>query len=67
MESTDDATVLAFLRDNRAALLLGQVAAGTGLRRLRVTAALQRLRTRGVVVMEPVQIIKARLDGFRAV
>ncbi len=66
MESTDDATVLAFLRDNKAALLDGQIAAGTGLRRLRVKTALQRLRDAGVVVVEPVQIIKARLDGFRA-
>jgi predicted transcriptional regulator len=66
MESTDDATVLAYLRENRAALLDGQIAAGTGLRRVRVKTALQRLRDRGVVAVEPVQVIKARLDGFRA-
>ncbi len=67
MESTDDQTILDYLRENRAALLDGQIAAGTGLRRIRVKTALQRLRDRGVVVIEPVQVIKARLDGFRAV
>lgn len=67
MQSTDDATILAYLRENRAALLDGQIAAGTGLRRQRVQTALKRLRDRGVVALEPVQVIKARLDGFRAV
>lgn len=66
MESTDDATILAYLRDNKAALLDGQIAAGTGLRRIRVKTALQRLRDRGLVTIEKVTIIKARLDGFRA-
>ena len=67
MESTDDQTILDYLRENRAALLDGQIAAGTGLRRIRVKTALQRLCARGVVVVEKITIIKARLDGFRAV
>lgn len=66
MESADDQAILAFLRERRAALLDGQIAAGTGLGRIRVKTALQRLRQAGSVVVEPVVIIKARLEGFRA-
>ena len=49
----DTENIFRRLRENRAALLDGQIAAGTGLRRQRVQTALKRLRDRGdeVVVL----------------
>jgi hypothetical protein len=64
MASADDTAVLAFLREYRAPLLDGQIAAGVGLRRQRVKQALERLREGGSVQKVSVRVVLATCDGW---
>lgn len=66
LSSICDAAVLHFVRAEKTTLLEGQVAAGLGMRRERVRASLRRLTASGRLQVEPVRVVLATFEGYRA-